>query len=146
MISGFLVHHGHLPETGKCPFEIIFYHSVLRLFTGLVTAARSAWTLMVISAIKSAAMVVITKTVQLMFFRYAKSSNHLFITHHATGEAMSTEITTSFRNSFESSATMPPTLAPRTLRTPISLVRCSALNVARPNKPRHDMRMAITVK
>ena len=99
-----------------------------------------------INAINRAVTVVITNTVQLILVRYAKSCNHLFITHHATGDAIRMAMPTSFKKSFDSSATIPATLAPNTLRTPISLVRCSALNVARPNKPRQEMRMAIMVK
>ena len=37
-------------------------------------------------------------------------------------------------------------LAPNTLRTPISFVRCSATKDARPNKPRHEMKTANTAK
>ena len=33
-------------------------------------------------------------------------------------------------------------LAPNTFRMPISLVRCSAVNIARPNKPREEIKMA----
>ena len=68
------------------------------------------------------------------------------MTHQAIGEAMTIEMATSFRKSFESSDTIPVTLAPSTFLTPISFVRCSALNVAKPNKPRQEIRMAITVK
>ncbi len=56
--------------------------------------------------------------------------------YHAIGEAIKKAMHTSFRKSLEMSATTPETLAPNTLRIPISLVRCSAVNVAKPNKPR----------
>ena len=46
------------------------------------------------------------------------------------------EITTSFEKSFEIKAIIPGTVAPITLRMPISLVRCSAVKAARPNSPR----------
>ena len=36
--------------------------------------------------------------------------------------------------------------APSTLRIPISLVFCSAINVTRPNKPKQDMIIAIAAK
>ncbi len=66
--------------------------------------------------------------------------------YHAIGEAMQMEIATSFKKSFESKPTMLATLAPNTFLTPISLVRCSALKVARPNKPRQEIRIAMKVK
>ncbi len=66
--------------------------------------------------------------------------------YQAIGEAMTMAISTSFRKSLESSVTMLATLAPNTLRTPISLVRCSAVKVARPKRPRQEIRMAIPEK
>ena len=45
-------------------------------------------------------------------------------------------MTTSLAKSFESKTIISGTLAPSTLRTPISLMRCSAANVANPNSPR----------
>src|SRR5215831_17202992 len=108
-------------------------HSVLNDFTGFAMAALIAWKLIVNKAINKATIVVITKTVQLIFFRYAKSISHLFITHHAMGDAITTDTATNFKKSFERRATIPETLAPKTLRTPISFIRCSALNVASPN-------------
>jgi len=44
--------------------------------------------------------------------------------------------------SFDMSATMLLTLAPNTLRTPISLVRISVVYVARPSSPRQAMKIA----
>jgi len=34
------------------------------------------------------------------------------------------------------------TEAPTTLRMPISFIRCSAVKIARPNKPKQEMKMA----
>ena len=121
-------------------------YSVLKLFTGFASAAFIAWKLIVIKAINKAAAVVITNTVQLIGIRYAKSCSHLCITNQAIGEATKIETAISFKKSLESKLTMLVTLAPSTFLTPISLKRCSALNVARPNKPRHEMKMAMIVK
>ena len=121
-------------------------HSVLKLFTGLATAAFIAWKLMVNRAILKAMDAVITNTIQPIFVRYAKSCNHLFMANHAIGEAMTIAMSTSFRNSLDNNVTILEMLAPSTFLTPISLVRCSALKVARPNNPKQEIRIAIMVK
>ena len=121
-------------------------YSVLKDFTGLATAALIAWKLIVNNAINKAINVVMANTTQLIVVRYAKLCSHLFITSHARGEAIIAAITTSFKKSVESSATILVMLAPNTLRTPISFMRCSALNVANPNKPKQEIRMATIVK
>src|SRR5690349_16854017 len=77
--------------------------------------------------------------------RYAKLFSHLFITHPDNGNAHTKAITISFRKSFDSSATIAASLAPSTLRIPISFVRVSAENVASPNKPRQAMSIAMHV-
>ena len=56
------------------------------------------------------------------------------------------EIKTSFKKSFDSSFTIPETLAPKTLRTPISLRRCSAVYAAKPKSPKQDISMANKAK
>ena len=101
--------------------------------------------LIVIKAIANAVTVVITNTAQLILIRYAKSCSHLFITHQATGDAIKMATATSLIKSFDNSVIMLVTLAPNTLRTPISLVLCSALKVASPNNPRHEMKIAMKV-
>ena len=60
---------------------------------------------------------------QLMLMRKAKSSSHLFIENQAIGNAITAATITSFKKSFDSSATICGTLAPNTLRTPISFTR-----------------------
>ncbi len=60
--------------------------------------------------------------------------------------AMSMEMAVSLRKSFESIDQRLITPAPRTFRTPISFVRCSATKAARPKRPRQEMKMARTVK
>ncbi len=47
-----------------------------------------------------------------------------------------------FKDRSEKSEVM---LAPNTLRMPISLTRCSAVNVDRPIKPRHEIKIASRV-
>ena len=49
---------------------------------------------------------------------------------------------TNFKKSLESKTVILATEAPKTLRIPISLVRCSAAKAAKPNKPKHDTKMA----
>src|SRR5688572_10583037 len=117
------------------------FHSVLKLFTGLAIAAFIAWKLIVSSAIKTAKHPAAKNTHQLILMWYAKSCSQLFIAHHATGKATRADIITSFRKSLDSIETILVTLAPKTLRMPISFTRCSAAYVARPNNPKHAMRI-----
>src|SRR5690348_7002362 len=77
--------------------------------------------------------------------RYAKSCNHLFIKYHATGDAMSSDIITSFIKSFDNNNTTPFVLAPKTFLMPTSFFLRSAVYAARPNKPRHPTKMAMPV-
>src|SRR5215467_15020315 len=63
-------------------------YSVLKLLTGLVTAAFIAWKLMVRKAITIAATPAIKKIHHSRCTRYAKSPSHLFITTHAIGDAI----------------------------------------------------------
>src|SRR6185312_5257623 len=60
--------------------------------------------------------------------------------------AIKQEINTSNANSLESICHRWYTEAPNTLRTPISFLRCSATNDARPNNPRHEIKVAKIVK
>ena len=55
-------------------------------------------------------------------------------------------INTSFKKSLAKSPITLETDAPSTLRTPISLVRRSVLYVAKPNKPRQEIKMASPAK
>jgi hypothetical protein len=52
---------------------------------------------------------------------------------------------TSHTKSFDSSFTMPTTLAPITLRIPISRVRCAAMKVVTPKSPIQEMKIAISI-
>ena len=63
------------------------------------------------------------------------------MTNHPMGNETSMAIPTSFKKSLDSLYEICPTLAPKTLRMPISLVRFSALKAARPNRPKQAIRM-----
>ena len=65
--------------------------------------------------------------------------------YQAIGVAITKEMITRIKKSFDNNCTMPVTLEPSTLRIPISLLRCSALNAARPNRPRQEITMATSV-
>src|SRR5258705_5688780 len=62
--------------------------------------------------------------------------------YHARGVAMSIATPMSAIKSFDSNATILLTLAPNTLRMPISLVRISVVYVARPSRPRQAIKIA----
>ncbi len=81
-----------------------------------------------------------------MFTRYAKPSSHAFIAIHETGNPMSIEIMISRIKSFDNITITLLTDAPKTFRIPISFVRTSALKVASPNNPRHEMIIASAAK
>ena len=58
------------------------------------------------------------------------------------GTAMKQEMTTNFKKSLESIFQTLKTDAPSTLRTPISLVLCSATKEVSPNRPKQLIRIA----
>ncbi len=118
-------------------------YSSRKLSTGFATAARMACQLTVSNAMTTATTPANANIHHWISIRYTKSSSHLFIAHQATGEAMKMAKHTNCTKSFESRVTMPATEAPSTLRMPISLVFCWAVNAARPNKPKHAIEMAI---
>ena len=62
--------------------------------------------------------------------------------NQASGAAIIIAIKTSCKNSFESILNTEATLAPSTFLIPISLERCSVVNITNPNKPRHEIKMA----
>src|SRR6476660_7749037 len=103
----------------------IFY-SVLKLFTGFDIAAFIALKLTVTNATRRAATPAIKNTHQLIEILYSKFCSHLFIAHHATGNATRADIIMSFKKSLDNMLTIALTDAPSTLRIPISFVRCSA--------------------
>jgi len=59
------------------------------------------------------------------------------------GDAIRIDKRINLIKSFESKDVIPKTDAPSTLRMPISLVRCSAVNVASPKRPRHAIKIAM---
>ena len=62
------------------------------------------------------------------------------------GVAMKRDMITKTANSFDNKPHTLNTVAPNTLRTPISFVLCSATKVARPNNPKQEIRIANTAK
>lgn len=61
--------------------------------------------------------------------------------YHATGVATSNDITTSVKKSFDNKEVIFNTDAPNTFLIPISLILFSAIYAARPNNPKHDIRI-----
>ncbi len=105
-----------------------------------------AWILTVTSAIHAAIKPATIKIHQLIDIRYAKSANHVCMAYHAIGKAISDAMITSFRKSFDKSITIVPTLAPNTLRMPISLMRCVMAKEESPSNPKQAISMAIQEK
>src|SRR5437764_15464222 len=81
-----------------------------------------------------------------MVMRYAKLCNHSVAAHHEIGIAISNAIHINPRKSFESIATTLLTDAPITFLMPISFCLFCAVNAARPNKPRQEIRTAMPAK
>lgn len=126
--------------------QTITHYSLRKLSTGLATAAFIAWKLTVSNAINKAETPASTNIHQLIFIRYAKLCSHLFIDQYDKGNAMMHAIKTSFINSLESILVTCGTDAPSTFRMPISLVRFSAVYVAKPNNPRQATNMVSIAK
>jgi hypothetical protein len=105
-----------------------------------------AWILMVKNAINKAVAQPVRMIQIVNGALYAKPSSHLLMKYHASGAATKKDMLTSVRKSLDKRETIPVVLAPSTFRMPISLVRCSTLNVVRPNNPRQEIKMAIIVK
>src|SRR5919199_2266294 len=76
---------------------------------------------------------------------YSKSFNHCVAAYQAIGVAIRRAIKTSFRKLADNRVMMLVTDAPITFRIPISLVRCSAVNMASPNNPIQEIKMAMAV-
>jgi hypothetical protein len=83
------------------------------------------------------------KTPGVKVIRYTKFCSHPFIKYQAAGMASTKDIAISTINSFENKNTMLLTDAPKTLRTPTSLVLCTTIKDTNPYKPRHEIKMAI---
>src|SRR5258707_11441686 len=77
-----------------------------------------------------------------MSVRYSKVCNQLLNANQARGIEMKHERTTTTTKSLESSCHKCATEAPCTFLIPISLVRCSAMYDAMPNRPRQEMTTA----
>src|SRR6185295_6582280 len=105
-------------------FTFLIFHSVRKDFTGLATAALTAWKLIVAKAMTTENKPAMINIPALMWIRYAKSLSQVFITYQATGEATANAIKTNLIKFLESRNTMFETDAPTTFLTPISLTRC----------------------
>src|SRR5678815_4439985 len=77
---------------------------------------------------------------------YAYCCSQLFIAYQARGNAIKNASRIGFKKFADNNFIMLADEAPNTLRTPISLVRCSAVNVANPNNPRQEIKMARNAK
>src|SRR6185312_1277964 len=85
-----------------------------------------------------------TNTHQEIVVRYVYLCNQCCRKYRATGIATAHEMITRLIQSFDNIFQILNTLAPNTFLTPISFVLCSAINVARPNKPRQEINIAST--
>src|SRR5579872_2470781 len=122
-------------------FWVAFY-SFLKLFTGFMRAAFKAWKLTVSRVINRIPAPAEAKIHKDRGAWYAYFSSHFCISSDMRGMAMNIERAVSPMKSLDSSDQRWGTLAPRTLRIPISLVRCSATKEARPKRPRQEIKMA----
>ena len=102
-------------------------YSVLKLFTGLVTAALTARILTMINETDNVSNAANIKIQPLIFTWYAKFCNQLCIAHQLTGEAIIVAIKTSRIKSFEIIMVISVIVAPNTFLIPISLTRCNVL-------------------
>jgi len=91
------------------------------------------------SAKTSATKPVTGNTHQAIVVRMVYRSRYFVSNHQAMGDDIRKEIITRKEKSFEISRTRLGTVAPKTFRMPIYFVRCSAVNAAKPNKPRPVM-------
>src|SRR5688572_11922776 len=82
-------------------------------------------------------------THQVILIRQAYDCNQLFIKYQARGEAINIAIAISFIKSFDNKPATWVTVAPSTLRMPISLMRFTAASAARPNKPKQARKIEI---
>lgn len=121
-------------------------YSVLSVFIGLAIAALIAWKLTVTREMNIAITPANPKIHHSISIRYAYSCNQVCIAHQAKGDAISNAIMTNNRNSLDNKENKEKMLAPSTFRIPISRVLCSAVNMANPNKPRQEMKMASSEK
>src|SRR6185503_175563 len=98
-------------------------YSLLKLLTGLAIAAFTVWKLEVSTAASNIPAPLAANIHQLMVVRSAKPSIHLFMAYHPIGVTITKASTISNITSVDNKVTICVTVAPTTLRTPISLVR-----------------------
>ena len=118
-----LISKYHYP--GCSPGSILFCYSYRRESTGFLRAAFQLCRLTVAMAINKAMPPARTNTHQLSVVLYAKFSSHLFMTNQAMGQEIIKAKLIHLTKPWLSRISISETLAPFTLRTPISLMRCS---------------------
>src|SRR5690606_21758398 len=116
-------------------------YSSRKLSTGLATAALIACQLTVNKAINNAASPATANIHHSIVVRKANSFNHVFIPHHAIGDAMRTAKSTSRMDPLDSNWTLLPTLAPSALRMSISFTRWRTVYGESPNRPSQEMKI-----
>src|SRR6266496_3226211 len=89
-----------------------------------------------------AAIDAVRKITQSAFTLYAKLLSQLSIANHAIGTAITTAININLVNPVDNRYTTLNTEAPNTFLTPISFVRCSAINADKPYNPIQEIKIA----
>src|SRR4249920_1319510 len=118
----------------------IINYSFRKDFTGLASAAFTAWKLMVSKATRAANRPATAKIHHGIPVRYAKSFSQLCMAYQAIGNAITAAIATNFKKSFDNNCTMLLVFAPNTFRMPISLIRCVIAKADKPNNPRQAIK------
>src|SRR5690606_4875127 len=96
-------------------------HSSRSALTGLDLAARNTLSPTIVNIQTHVTIPVSTNKVSGTSIRYVKFSNHLCMSHQATGKASTVATSISLENEVERSDTIEGKEAPNTFRTPISL-------------------------
>ena len=117
-------------------------HSVLKFFTGFALEAFHACDKTISKLIAANANTSAMSSNGEMLIRDAKNCNHKLFTIYATGTAMITAIPNRIMYPFDNNVITWNTFEPSTLRTLISFLRVSAVYVAIPRSPRHEMSTA----
>ncbi len=99
------------------------HYSYLNDFTGFVLATRTMWMLIVKNAINTTTKLGSANINQFNGIRLANPWSQLLMIHQVNGVAMAIDATINTRYSLLTSVSMLLIDAPKTFRTPISLVR-----------------------
>ncbi len=126
--------------------EQLFNYSYRKELTGFARAALYAWKPVVNSATTNAIIEAIRKMCNPSFVLKAKFCNQLFIKYQASGQETIEEMINNKLISFVSNPTTWPIDDPITFLIPISLVLCSVVKEASPNKPNEETNIARSAK